>query len=262
MDWIVVTALVVSGILVGFINTLAGGGSVISLSLFLFLGLPVDIANGTNRVAIVLQNLTSVRTFRKKKMLDIRRTLWLAIPAVVGSVVGAQIAVDINKTVVERAFAVIMLLMIFFMLVKPSAYLHGKPEKQDKPVSFLQGFIFFLIGLYGGFIQVGVGYFLLAALVAGAGLDLVKANAVKVWIVLLYSPFALLVFVMNGAVHWEYGLVHGLGNIMGAWFASNLAVTKGVNFVKWVIIIVIIVTSAQLFGFFSFNDLVGLLFQK
>lgn len=257
MNWIEVTALIISGIVVGFINTLAGGGSVISLSLFLFLGLPLDVANGTNRIAIVLQNLTSVGMFRQKKVLELRKATWLALPAVAGSIVGAQIAVDIDKVVIERAFAAILLLMIFFMLVKPSTYLHGNTEKQGRPVSLFQVFIFFLIGIYGGFIQVGIGYFLLAALVVGAGFDLVKANAIKVWIVLLYSPVALTIFILNGAVNWHFGLVHGIGNIMGALVASQMATVKGVGFVKWVIIAVILITSAQLFGLYDFNALIG-----
>lgn len=262
MTWIETIALIVSGTLVGFINTLAGGGSVITLSLFLFLGLPVDMANGTNRIAIVMQNLTSVGMFRRQKLLDLRKATWLALPAVVGSVVGAQIAVEVNKTVIERAFAVVLLVMIFFMLVKPSTYLHGDKNQQEKPVNGFQLFIFFLIGIYGGFIQVGVGYFLLAALVMGAGYDLVRGNAVKVWVVLLYSPFALATFILNGEVNWSYGLVHGAGNIIGAYIASQMAVKQGVQFVKWVIIAVIIITSAQLFGLYDFNTLIGLLLPQ
>ncbi len=262
LGWIEVLALIISGTLVGFINTLAGGGTVISLSLFLFLGLPIGVANGTNRIAIVMQNLMSAGMFRRQKILDLRKASWLALPAVIGSLLGAQIAAEVNKTVIERAFAVILLLMIFFMLVKPSAYLHGDKTRQERPVSYVQIFIFFLIGIYGGFIQVGVGYFLLAALVLGAGFDLVKANAIKVWIVLLYSPFALAVFIYNGDVNWTFGLIHGLGNIIGAYIASGMAVSKGVNFVKWVIIAVIIITSAQLFGLYDFNEVIGLLLPQ
>ncbi|MBK9291652.1 MAG: sulfite exporter TauE/SafE family protein [Bacteroidetes bacterium] len=257
----VAIALLVSGVVVGFINTLAGGGSVISLSLFLFLGLPVDVANGTNRIAIVLQNLTSVGAFRRSGLINFSYANKLAIPAVIGSVLGAQLAVDIDKAMVEHAFAVILVLVGLLMFVNPRHYLYGRPKEQDKPVKPFTLFIFFLIGLYGGFIQVGVGYFLLAALVMGAGLDLVKANALKVWIVLLYSPVALTVFLANGAVDWLYGLVHGLGNIAGALIASRLAVRKGVNFVRWVIIIVIVITSAQLMGLYNFNDVIAWLMR-
>jgi len=253
----VAIALLISGVIVGFINTLAGGGSVISLSLFLFLGLPVDVANGTNRIAIVLQNLSSVGTFRRNKLINFGYANKLAIPAVIGSVAGAQLAVDIDKALIERVFAVMLVVVALFMLVNPKHYLHGRPAMQTQKVSPLNIAIFFLIGLYGGFIQVGVGYFLLAALVMGAGLDLVRANAIKVWIVLLYSPVALAVFMANGAVHWAYGLMHGIGNIGGAMLASQLAVQKGVNFVRWVIIAVIAITSAQLMGLYNFNDVIA-----
>ena len=103
MSWLVITALIVSGIFVGFINTLAGGGTIISLSLFMFLGLPANIANGTNRVAVILQNLTSVSEFRRKKVLDFKKGNKLAIPTMVGAVVGAQIASDINEAIFRKA---------------------------------------------------------------------------------------------------------------------------------------------------------------
>jgi uncharacterized membrane protein YfcA len=255
LSWLEVTALIVSGIFVGFINTLAGGGTIISFSIFLFLGLPIDVANGTNRIAVILQNITSVSTFRHKNILDFKKGTWLAIPAVVGSIIGAQIAVDINKAAFEKAFAVVMLVMIFFLFFNSSKYLMGREDKMKKKVDWFQMIIFFLIGLYGGFVQVGVGFFLLAAIVLSAGFDLVRANAIKVWIVLLYTPFTLIVFLMNGAVNWKYGLIHAIGNILGAYIASHMAIHKGVGFVKWVIIVVILITSAQLFGLYDFNDI-------
>lgn len=244
--------LVVSGILAGFINTLAGGGSIISLSLFIFLGLPAPVANGTNRIGVLMQTLTSVFNFGRKKVLDFRKGLWLALPSVLGSLVGARIAVDIDRQAFEKAMAVILLFMIFFMLAKPSVWM-GNPDKASKKPGWLQLFFFFLIGVYGGFIQVGVGYFLLAALVFVAGFDLVKANAIKVWVVLLYTPFALIVFIKNGQVDWAFGLTHAAGNMIGAYLASTLAIQKGVGFVRWVIIVVIVLTSLHLLGIYDFT---------
>jgi uncharacterized protein len=254
MTWFEVILLVVSGILAGFVNTLAGGGSIISLSLFIFLGLPADVANGTNRIGVLLQTLTSVFTFGQKKVLDFRKGAWLGIPAVIGSIIGAQVAVDIDRNTFEKAIAIVLLLMIFFIVFKPSVWM-GNAEKAAKKPGWLQLFFFFLIGVYGGFVQVGVGYFLLAALVLVAGFDLVKANALKVWIVLLYTPFALLVFIKNDQVDWAFGLTHAAGNIIGAYIASNMAIKKGAGFVKWVIIIVIILTSGHLLGLYDFTTL-------
>ena len=118
--------------------------------------------------------------------------------------------------------------------------------------------IFFIIGIYGGFIQVGVGYFLLAGIVLGAGYDLVKANAIKVWIVLLYTPAALLVFILNDQVRWDFGLVHAIGNIIGAYAASHFAVAWGANFVRWVIIAVIALTVMHLFGVVDLKSILAL----
>jgi uncharacterized membrane protein YfcA len=255
MSWIEITALIVSGLLVGFINTLAGGGTIISISLFMFLGLPAGVANGTNRIAVILQTLTSTASFKKQKVLDTRKGLLLGIPTVIGSIIGAEIAVDINEHVFEKAIGIIMLVMMVFIIYKPQQWLKGQEQLLEKKTSVLQYFIFFLIGLYGGFIHVGVGYFILAGLVLGAGYDLVKANALKVFIVLLYAPFTLIVFIYNKQINYEYGLIHAIGNIIGAYIASKFAVSWGANFVRWVIVIIILISSAQLFGLFDFKTL-------
>ncbi|MEZ5082383.1 MAG: sulfite exporter TauE/SafE family protein [Bacteroidales bacterium] len=210
-------------------------------------GCCANIANGTNRIAVVLQNITSVGEFGKKKMLNWKKGTYLALPTIIGAIIGAQIATDINEQIFEKAVAVVMIVMLYFILTKPSKWLKGQQELMDKKVSWLQILIFFAIGVYGGFVQVG-GYFLLAGIVLGAGYDLVRANAIKVWIVLLYTPFALLVFILNDQVRWDFGLVHAIGNIIGLCVASHFAVAWGTNFVRWVMIVIIVITVFHLFG--------------
>lgn len=248
MTWIEVLLLIVSGLVVGFINTLAGGGSIISLSILMFLGLPANVANGTNRIAIFIQNIAAVGSFRQQKVLDHKKGLWLALPATVGSVIGAWIAVDLNEEVIEKAIAVVMLVMLFVILYKPQRWLKGKKELQEKKVSAGQMILFFFIGIYGGFLHMGVGYALLAGIVLGAGYDLVKANAIKVLIILIWAPFILVVFMIHGQVNYLYGLILSIGNVAGALIASRLAVKKGTSFVRWVIVLVILLTAAHIFG--------------
>jgi len=255
MSWFEISLLIISGVLVGFINTLAGGGTIISLSLFMFMGLPANIANGTNRIAVVLQNITSAGEFSKKKMLDFRKGTILALPTIVGAIIGAQVAADIDARVFEKALGVIMALMLYFILTKPARWLKGQQLLLSKPVSWKQLVLFFAIGTYGGFIQVGVGYFILAGVVLIAGYDLVRANAIKVWIVLLYTPLALVVFIFNNQVRWDFGLIHAIGNIIGAYLASHYAVVWGTNFVRWVIIIIIAITVFHLFGIINIREL-------
>lgn len=255
MSALEVVALVVSGVFVGFINTLAGGGTIISLSLFMFMGLPADVANGTNRIAVVLQNITSVATFRQKKLLDTRKAIWLSVPTVIGSLIGAQLAIEIDEATFRKAIGVVMLLMIFFIISKPDKWLKGQLKLQEKKVSPLQYIIFFGIGIYGGFVQVGVGYFLLAAIVLGAGYDLVKANAIKVFVVLAYTLFAMVIFIIHDKINWQFGLIHSIGNIIGAYLASRYAVEWGANFIRWFIIVIILIASADLFGVIDLRGL-------
>jgi len=247
MTYIEVIVLIAAGLLVGFINTLAGGGSIISLSILMFLGLPANVANGTNRIAIFIQNIAAVGSFKQQKVLDYKKGFWLAIPAAIGAVIGTWIAVDLNEEIIEKAIAVVMLIMMLVILYKPQRWLVGKIELQEKKVSAWQMVLFFVIGIYGGFLHMGVGYALLAGIVLGAGYDLVKANAIKVLIILIWSPVTLLIFILNDQVNFAYGLILSVGNFLGALIASRMAVKKGASFVRWVIIIIILLTAAHVF---------------
>jgi hypothetical protein len=251
-----VIIIVIAGILVGFINTLSGGGSVISLSLLLILGLPANIANGTNRISIFFQTFSSVTSFTRQKMFDSMRPVWLAIPATVGAVLGAWTAVDVNEKVIEIAMAVAMVIMVFFLFYKPDRWLKDNPAMLSRPVRWWQLVIFFAVGFYGGFIQVGVGYFLLMSLVLGVGYDLVKANAVKNLIVFLYAIFALLVFIIDGQVNYLYGLILSAGSVIGALIASYLAVKKGAGFIRAVIVASVILTILQVTGLVNFSEII------
>ncbi|HPR58663.1 MAG TPA: sulfite exporter TauE/SafE family protein [Bacteroidales bacterium] len=256
MTWFEIISLTVAGILVGFINTLAGGGSIISLAVLMMLGLPPNVANGTNRIGVFFQTLTAAVSFKQKKVLDLRKAFWLSVPAVVGSVIGAWIAVDINEQAFEIAVGIILIIMMFFILYDPSRWISERKELIEARISVKQILIFFLIGLYGGFIQVGVGYFLLAGVVLGAGYELVKANAIKVFVILLYTPFTIIVFLINNQIHWAYGLMMTVGTIAGSSIAAHIAVKKGAKFVQWVIIVVILLTAADLFDFISIKGII------
>lgn len=250
-----IVVIVLAGVVVGFINTLSGGGSVISLSLLLILGLPASVANGTNRISIFFQTLSSVGSFTRQKMFNNLRPVWLAIPATIGAILGAYLAVDVNTRVIEIAMMVAMVVMVFFLFYKPDRWLKEKPEMLSEPLKWWQFCIFFVVGFYGGFIQVGVGYFLLMALVLGIGYDLVKANAVKNLIVFFYAIFALLVFIIDGKVNYLYGIILSAGSMIGALIASHLAVKKGSGFIRGVILLSVVLTALQLTGLVNFTEL-------
>jgi len=252
MEWYIVLAVIGVGFMAGFINTLAGSGSLLTLPMLMFLGLPANVANGTNRIAILLQNVVGVASFKQQKVLNVKMGLWLAVPAIIGSLIGAQIAINLNETMMERAIGVLLFVMFFLILYKPQQWVKGKAGEVRAKPTILQFIIFFFIGVYGGFIQAGVGLFLLAGLVLGAGVDLVKANALKLLIVLLYTPFALAIFFFNDQINWKIGLILAVGNMLGAFVASLFAVAWGAKYVRYILLAVILFSALKLLGLLDF----------
>ena len=250
MDWYIILAVISVGIVAGFINTLAGSGSLLTLPLLMFLGLPANVANGTNRIAILLQNIVGVSSFKKQQVLSFREGLKIGLPSTAGSLLGARIAVNLSEDIMTKTIAGLLIFMFFLILLNPSRWI--KSREGNPPVTrWLQIVIFFVIGIYGGFIQAGVGFFLLAGLVLGAGYDLVKANAIKVFIILLYTPFALAVFIFNDLVDYKLGLILAAGNMLGAFIGARYAVKFGPRAVSYFVLAVLAFASMKLLGVFD-----------
>lgn len=248
MAWYFYPAIIAAGFVAGFINILAGSGSLVTLPVLIWMGLPATVANGTNRVGILLQNVVGVGTFRQSQTLDVRGAVWLSLPAIAGSIVGAQIAVNLDEATMERTIGGLMVVMLIVLLVRPQRWLHGEHERLQGRPNWWQILILFAIGVYGGFIQAGVGIFLLAALVLGIGYDLVRANAVKLLIILIFTASALLVFVRNDQVLWGIGLLLSLGNMLGAWVGARTAIQRGSPWVRRVLLLVVTVSALDLLG--------------
>jgi uncharacterized membrane protein YfcA len=227
LDWIQYILIVGAGLLAGVINTLAGSGSLVTLPLLVFLGLSPNEANGTNRVGIVMQSIVAVRTFRKRSNFNYRSAYWIVLANLIGALIGARVAVDVPEFYMNLAIAILMAFMFCLLILKPGDWLRKRSENalHDIANRFSAGrfILFMLIGFYGGFIQAGVGIFLLAALVLSLGHDLIYANAVKLLIVLVYSLPVLAVFLWAGQVVWSYGLILASGQMIGAWLAARFA---------------------------------------
>jgi uncharacterized membrane protein YfcA len=242
-------AVPVTGFAAGFINTLAGSGSLLTLPILILLGLPANVANGTNRVGVVMQNIVAVATFRQRGALPLAGSWKLIVPSVVGAVLGAELAVDLDEALLRRTIGALMIVLIVLMLLKPERFIaeHLAPRE---PRLFVEVPLFFVIGIYGGFIQVSVGLFLIAGLVLGAGYNLVAANALKNLIVLVFTAAALAVFVLNDQVQWTLGLLLGSGQAVGAWVAAHFAVKRGAEFVRWAVVVITIGAALALFAGF------------
>jgi len=252
MEWYTILAVIAVGFAAGFINTLAGSGSLLTLPLLMFLGLPANVANGTNRIGILFQSIVASGSFKQKKVLDLKVGLWLGIPSIIGAIAGSIWAVNLTDEIMKVFIGILLVVMFFVILYKPEAWIKGQVGKVKEKPSVLQMVIFFGIGLYGGFIQAGVGFFLLGGLVLGAGYDLVKANAIKVFITLLFTIPALLVFILNGQVNYILGFVMAIGSMAGAFVGAKVAVSWGAKFVRYVLLAAILGSALKLFGIFDY----------
>jgi uncharacterized membrane protein YfcA len=248
MEWYFYPILIIAGILAGFINTLAGSGSLITLPLLMFMGMPANVANATNRIGIFLQSAVGAASFHQQKVFDYKEGLWFAAPATVGSLVGALAAVNLNTDIMEKIIGGLLLFMFFMVLYKPENWIKEKAGKIEGRPKTWQLFIFFLIGLYGGFIQAGVGFILLAGLVLGAGVNLTKANALKVFIVFIYTSVALAVFILNNQISYLAGLILASGSMIGAYIATRVAIKNGPRVVRIILLVILLISALKYVG--------------
>ena len=237
-------ALFVIGFIAAVINVIAAGGSFLTLPLLLFLGLPAGVANGTNRVGVLSQNISAVAGFHRHRVLPVDWALKVSVPAVVGASIGVWAALNIPDLAFRRILSIVMLVMTLGTLLHKS--LKGRPRAEpQRPWHWTMLVGFFLTGLYGGFLQAGVG-FLLLAVTSLAGLDLVRGNAVKVFTVMLLTTLSLVVFAGTGHVHWPAGIALGLGNLLGGMIGVRVAVVKGHKWLEHVVTVTVIVFAILL----------------
>jgi uncharacterized membrane protein YfcA len=244
---LLLAAVPVTGFVAGFINTLAGSGSLLTLPILILLGLPANVANGTNRVGVTMQNIVAVATFRRRGALPLTGSWKLIVPSVVGGVIGAMLAVDLDERLLRQTIAVLMIVLIVLMLLKPERWIAAHAEPREARL-LVEVPLFFAIGVYGGFLQVSVGLFLIAGLVLASGYELVGANAMKNLIVLMFTLAALVVFVVNDQVDWLLGLLLGAGQAVGAWVAAHFAVKRGAEFVRWAVVVITVGSAVALFA--------------
>jgi uncharacterized membrane protein YfcA len=234
-------ALFAGGAFAGVLNVLAGGGSFLTVPLLIEAGLPPTVANGTNRLGVMLQSLTAAHGFRRHGVLDARFALRAALPAGAGAIVGTWLALVISDQAFRRVLAFVMIGVTLWTLWQPHP---GAGARRPTP-TWLLAFGLFAVGVYGGFVQAGVG-FLILALTTAAGFDLVRGNAIKVLLVALFTALSLAAFVWNGMVVWTPGLVLAAGLVVGGQVGVRLTILKGHAWVRGVVTVAVLVLAIRL----------------
>lgn len=236
------------GACAGWINVMAGGGSLLTVPVMLFLGIPAPVANGTNRIAILAQNITAVYAFFRRGVTDLRLALTLSSVAVVGAIGGAWVGVQIDGKLFDRLLAAVMLgVMILMATGKKVSPTSDEPQK---PRNLLLGHILMLgAGFWGGMIQIGVGFILMPILHRVMGFGLVRVNMLKVSIVLSYTIVALVIFATRLELMWWAGLGLAAGNSIGGWFGVHHTISKGDVWIRRVLFVALTAFIVKLLFF-------------
>ncbi len=207
----------------GAINTLAGNGSVITLSILTdLIGLPGNLANGTNRVGVLLQAAGSGTGFAKNRMIDLAKSRNIIILTIIGAIVGVYTATIVSSEQFLSVFKYLMLVMLLVILVKPERWLITSGVKSNLP-KWISIPAFLLLGFYGGFIQMGMGIFFLAVLVLLSKYSIMEANAIKTIVIFIYTILVLAIFAYQGLVNWEVGIIMAIGQTMGGYLTAAYA---------------------------------------
>ena len=236
--------LFLAGLLAGSLNVVAGGGSFLTLPILIFLGFPAVVANGTNRVGILFQNLGASWGFHRYRVLDWSAGLWAALPACLGSVLGATAALSVEDRLFRQLLALLMVVVTLWTLWDPLS--RGRPHPKSINLRRLWlGVGFFAVGIYGGFVQAGVGFLVLAVTSLG-GLDLVKGNAVKALSVLALTIISLGIFAWQDKVNWPAGLALATGTLLGGQLGIHLTVLKGHQWIRRVVTATVLIFAVKL----------------
>lgn len=236
--------LVAVGLVAGVLNVLAGGGSFLTLPMLIFLGLPPSLANGTNRVGILLQNIGAVWSFRRQGVATHGLAPWVAIPATLGAVLGATLALWLSDRAFQQILAFLMVAVTLASLLWTARGASGGDDPAPPNLAVLVSGAF-ASGVYGGFVQAGVGFLLLAVATWG-GLDLVRGNAVKVLAILCLTGQALLIFAWQGRVDWVLGGCLAIGTLGGGILGARLTVLAGNRWLRWVVTVMVVVFAVKL----------------
>jgi uncharacterized membrane protein YfcA len=221
----------------------------LTLPLLIFLGLPPATANGTNRIAIIVSASSATLGFRSKNISSFPLSIYLGIAAFFGALIGSRIAVEIDGLLFNKILAIIMIVVVVLMVFKPNYKADLLQARTTGKTLIWSMVAFFFIGIYGGFINAGIGFIIMLFLNYVNKLDLVRVNATKVTLVLIYTTAALATFILSGHIDLKYGIALAVGNAAGAFFASRYAVKKGEGVIKTVMMVMVVAMSVKLWFF-------------
>lgn len=241
---------IIGALIAGGINTLAGNGSAITLTILTeLIGLPPNIANGTNRIGIFTQCATTSWVFHKNGKLNITNNKKYIFPILIGAIAGGFLAIYVSNEQFKAVFKFMMLFMLISVLVKPKRWLR-ETDLDFKPKWYIYIPLLFALGFYGGFIQMGMGIFFLIIMVLGMRININESNALKNFVIGLYTLLLIALFHYQDMIDWKIGAIMAVGQTLGGYLTARFA-SKNKNadqIAYYVLIIVLILAVITLFS--------------
>lgn len=246
MTWYEYLLITVVGFGAAFLNTVGGGGSLFTVPILTFLGMPITLANATSRVAILSQNVFAVFGFASKNVeLPKKYSFWLCLTSLAGGFIGSTLASTIDDKIFGRLFVVVMIISLLLVIFDPFKG-KGTEENLSPARQTIGAIVFFFIGIYGGFVQAGIGFLVIGTLSVVNNMNLVKINYIKVFVAILYTSISVLVFAYEGKIVWTTGLVLAIGHALGGWYASRWSVKAGEVWIKRIMIASVLAMAIKL----------------
>ena len=241
--------LILGGALAGLINVIAGAGSLITLPILIGLGLPPTVANGTNRISVIMQDVAATYKFIKKKKLPLKESALLGIPTIIGGIGGALFATKLSSEVLNLLIMIILLLLIIYVIWQPQSWTQKTAIKSNFKLDVLTIIIFLIIGFYAGFIQAAATYLWFAALLWRLKVDMITADAIKIFLNFILTPIALIIFIIYHQVQFLDGIILGIGSFVGGWYGAKAAIKWSPVFIRTLMIIILVLSAIYMLLF-------------
>ena len=239
-----IVLVAVTGLVAGFINTLAAGGSNLTIPALMIMGLPADIANATNRVGVMMQSVGGLKGFHALGRLPRDDLPAILLPTIIGSVIGSALVVVLSAELLKPLLLITMISLTIIMLVRPHDLNHAHgTEALRVTESRTAPWLLFFAGVYGGFVQAGVGFVLIAALAGALRYDLVSATAIRLACTLVFTAVALVIFIIDDLVMWIPGLILGVSSMLGASIGVRVAINVSPKVLRWFLLIMTVCAS-------------------
>jgi uncharacterized membrane protein YfcA len=246
------SGLFLAGVLAGAINSVAGGGSLISFPALVAFGQPAILANATNTAAIWPGSLSSALAYRRDTLIHRDLLITLLVPSIVGGLLGALVLVSTPPVLFDRLVPfLVMFATLLFALRDPISRWTGHAALDEERVTTggrIGGFFFQLfVATYGGYFGAGIGILMLASLSLMGLCDIHRMNGLKTVLGTLINVIAFVFFAVKGLVVWPLALVMAVGTTVGGWIGARTAKRVDQRWIRLFVVAVGAVVSAWLF---------------